>query len=113
MQQFDPHIPKRHRSVIPLQHDRPKRRFGVVARTPCWPGHFHVLLDQLAVLKNFDESTVFSFFARIVKTRRTKRNIKTLPFTWALARVDERRMAADTLRILPTLIDAAAVAVFQ
>lgn len=113
MQRFDAQIAEGNGSVVALQHDRPERRFVFEARAARRPSDLRVFVDELAILPDFDEPAVLSFFAGVIKSGCTKNDVERLPFAGTTAGVETRRMAVVAFAVIPTLIDAAAVAVFQ
>src|SRR5438552_1394476 len=90
-------IPESNRAVISLEHDRAGRLFLERHGAARWAVEFHVFMDDLAVVDDFDHFCVLDFFAGGIETGRSKGDIEGLPLARRLAGIDARRMSFDGL----------------
>src|SRR5687767_7337612 len=75
--------------MIPLEKQRPRRRFIVVELPTGRPLHLDVILNLLAIEFDADELRVLRLFS-ILEARRLEDNVKRLPLAGRLGRVAGR-----------------------
>lgn len=94
--------------MVALEPNRADRLFIFPKRGAGWAGQLDVLVNDLTVVHDFNESGIGDLLAVGVKTRRAEGDIERLPLAGRLADIDARGVAFNILVVDPARVNATA-----